>query len=134
MRHNPPCYGRSPIPRGRRPNVDRPRPFRRCIRLITSRVIDAMHANLQSSLRARRMRCVCGAKCSTLPIKEIEMNAHTDLIDRYFDSWNETDGVRRRELIEATWSADADYRDPLLAGTGHAGIDAMIRAVHERFP
>ena len=42
--------------------------------------------------------------------------------------------LRRRELIAATWSADADYRDPLLAGAGHDGIDAMIRAVHERFP
>ncbi|WP_454873370.1 nuclear transport factor 2 family protein [Paraburkholderia xenovorans] len=62
------------------------------------------------------------------------MNAHTDLIDRYFDVWNETDGARRRELITATWSADADYRDPLLSGAGHEGIDAMIRAVHERFP
>ena len=62
------------------------------------------------------------------------MNAHTDLIDRYFDAWNETDAVRRRELIAATWTADADYRDPLLAGAGHDGIDAMIRAVHERFP
>ena len=62
------------------------------------------------------------------------MNAHTDLIDRYFDAWNETDGARRRELIAATWTADADYRDPLLAGEGHDGIDAMVRAVHERFP
>jgi hypothetical protein len=62
------------------------------------------------------------------------MNAHTDLIDRYFDAWNETDGARRRELIAAAWSADADYCDPLLAGSGHEGIDAMIRAVHERFP
>ena len=62
------------------------------------------------------------------------MNAHTDLIDRYFDAWNETDAVRRRELIAATWASDADYRDPLLAGAGHDGIDAMIRAVHERFP
>jgi hypothetical protein len=62
------------------------------------------------------------------------MNTHTDLIDRYFDAWNETDGTRRRELIAATWTVDADYRDPLLAGAGHDGIDAMIRAVHERFP
>lgn len=61
------------------------------------------------------------------------MNAHTDLIDRYFDAWNETDAARRRELIAATWAGDADYRDPLMAGTGHDGIDAMIRAVQERF-
>jgi hypothetical protein len=62
------------------------------------------------------------------------MNTHTDLIDRYFDAWNETDAARRRELIAATLTVDADYRDPLLAGAGHDGIDAMIRAVHERFP
>ncbi|HZZ11071.1 MAG TPA: nuclear transport factor 2 family protein [Paraburkholderia sp.] len=61
------------------------------------------------------------------------MNTHTDLIDRYFDVWNETDAPRRRELIAATWAVNADYRDPLLAGAGHEGIDAMIRAVHERF-
>ncbi|MFL6641632.1 MAG: nuclear transport factor 2 family protein, partial [Paraburkholderia graminis] len=36
------------------------------------------------------------------------MNAHTNLIDRYFDAWNETDGARRRELIAATWARDAD--------------------------
>ena len=62
------------------------------------------------------------------------MNTYTDLIDRYFDVWNETDVARRRELIATTWTADADYRDPLLAGAGHDGIDAMIRAVQERFP
>lgn len=62
------------------------------------------------------------------------MNAHTELIDRYFDAWNETDAAHRRELIAATWTVDADYRDPLLSGAGHDGIDAMIRAVQERFP
>jgi hypothetical protein len=62
------------------------------------------------------------------------MNAHTDLIDRYFAAWNETDTASRRTLIAATWSTDAAYLDPLLSGDGHEGIDAMIRAVHERFP
>jgi hypothetical protein len=62
------------------------------------------------------------------------MNTHTDLIDRYFDTWNETDAGRRRELIASTWSTNAAYLDPLLSGDGHDGIDAMIRAVHERFP
>ena len=54
------------------------------------------------------------------------MNAHTALIDRYFDAWNETDAGRRRELIAATWTKDAAYADPLLSGDGHEGIDAMI--------
>ncbi|MBN3758695.1 nuclear transport factor 2 family protein [Paraburkholderia sp. Tr-20389] len=62
------------------------------------------------------------------------MNTHTALIDGYFDAWNETDAGRRRELISATWANDAAYVDPLLSGNGHDGIDAMIRAVHERFP
>lgn len=64
--------------------------------------------------------------------------AHADLIDRYFDAWNEPDVARRRALIDATHSSDAAYRDPLMAGDGHAGIDAgidaMIAAVQERFP
>ena len=50
------------------------------------------------------------------------MNTHTDLVDRYFDTWNETDPARRRELIAATWTTDAVYVDPLLAGNGHDGI------------
>ena len=62
------------------------------------------------------------------------MSTHTQLIDQYFDAWNETDAARRRELIAATWTDDCAYVDPLLAGNGHDGIDAMIRAVHERFP
>ncbi|MDR5753952.1 MULTISPECIES: nuclear transport factor 2 family protein [unclassified Caballeronia] len=56
------------------------------------------------------------------------------LIDRYFDAWNETDAERRATLIRASYAEHASYRDPLLHGDGHAGIDAMIRAVHERFP
>ncbi|MGG1944219.1 nuclear transport factor 2 family protein [Trinickia sp. NRRL B-1857] len=62
------------------------------------------------------------------------MTAHLDLVDRYFAAWNETDALRRRELIARTWAHDASYVDPLLAGKGHDGIDAMIAAVHERFP
>jgi hypothetical protein len=62
------------------------------------------------------------------------MSAHTDLIDRYFDTWNQTDAAKRRDLIAATWTVDGVYLDPLLSGDGHEGIDAMIRAVQERFP
>ena len=58
----------------------------------------------------------------------------TDLIDRYIAMWNETDGARRRALIARTWTATAHYLDPLLEGAGHEGIDAMVAAVHERYP
>jgi hypothetical protein len=62
------------------------------------------------------------------------MNAHTHLVARYFDAWNETDAVRRRALIAETYAEDARYVDPMLESQGHARIDAMIAAVHERFP
>jgi len=61
------------------------------------------------------------------------MTAHLDLVDRYIAVWNETDAARRRALIEETWADDASYVDPLMAGKGYEGIDAMIGAVHERF-
>ena len=61
-------------------------------------------------------------------------DTRTALIDRYFDAWNETDAARRATFIRESHAQDVTYRDPLLRGDGHEGIDAMIRAVHERFP
>lgn len=61
------------------------------------------------------------------------MNSN-ELVEHYFAAWNETDPARRAELIALAWADDASYVDPLQTGHGHAGIDAMIRAVHERFP
>jgi hypothetical protein len=58
----------------------------------------------------------------------------TPVIDRYIAIWNETDPVRRRDLIAQTWTEDASYLDPLMAGDGPAGIDAMVAGVQERFP
>jgi hypothetical protein len=62
------------------------------------------------------------------------MNDFEDLVDRYIAIWNETDAERRRELIGRTWSGDAQYVDPMLEGEGHAGIDRIVTAVHERYP
>ena len=58
----------------------------------------------------------------------------SDLADRYIAVWNETDPGRRRDLIARTWTETARYRDPLLAGDGPDGIDAMVAAVHEKYP
>jgi len=55
------------------------------------------------------------------------------VVGRYFAAWNEIDAERRRTLIAQTWADDASYLDPLMQGQGHAGIDAMIAAVQERF-
>ena len=61
------------------------------------------------------------------------MSTVAELIDRYFAMWNETDGKARRALIAETWTENASYLDPVLQGQGHAGIDAMVAGVHQRF-
>ena len=62
------------------------------------------------------------------------MTYHTDLIDRYIAMWNEADAKRRRDLIAQTWSEAASYVDTAVQGAGHAGIDAMVASVQQRFP
>jgi SnoaL-like domain len=58
----------------------------------------------------------------------------TRLADRYIAMWNETDGQRRRGLIAETWTETGRYRDPMLAGDGPDGIDAMVAAVQTQYP
>ena len=57
-----------------------------------------------------------------------------EVVDRYIETWNETDPARRRALIERAWTEDGTYLDPLMAGEGFAGIDAMIQGFQDRFP
>ncbi len=54
--------------------------------------------------------------------------------DRYIALWNEADPARRQGLIEAVWTDDACYVDPLMQGQGRDQIDALVAAVHARFP
>jgi SnoaL-like domain len=62
------------------------------------------------------------------------MKQYADVVDRYLAVWNETDAMRRRELIAQTWADGASYRDPLMQGDGRAGIDALVQGVHQQFP
>jgi hypothetical protein len=62
------------------------------------------------------------------------MSTHAELIDRYIALWNETEPARRRDLIAQTFTPTASYVDPAVQGDGHAGIDAMIAAVQQRYP
>lgn len=56
------------------------------------------------------------------------------VVDSYFAIWNETDPERRRAIIGATWVPDSNYVDPLFTATGYEALDALVVAVHERFP
>jgi hypothetical protein len=52
----------------------------------------------------------------------------------YIAVWNETDAARRAALIEAGWTANASYIDPMAQASGHEQISALVGAVHQRFP
>ena len=56
------------------------------------------------------------------------------LAERYIASWNETDALRRRNLIEDVYTEHARYTDPMVDAKGWQAIDATIAAVQEMFP
>jgi hypothetical protein len=58
----------------------------------------------------------------------------TTVVDTYIACWNETDPERRRALVDETFADDARYLDPLMAGEGQDGIDAMIGAAQAQYP
>ena len=57
-----------------------------------------------------------------------------EIIERYIECWNQTDPVARRALIDAVWTADASYTDPLADVRGREAIDAVIGAAQAQFP
>ena len=56
------------------------------------------------------------------------------IADTYLALWNEADDDARRVRLAAAWTADARYADPLMSGTGHDGIAAMIAGARAQFP
>lgn len=58
----------------------------------------------------------------------------TAIAQRYVAVWNETDAARRAELIEAHWTTDARYVDPMAQASGREQISALVGAVHQRYP
>ncbi|MGY1672065.1 nuclear transport factor 2 family protein [Geodermatophilus sp. SYSU D00710] len=62
------------------------------------------------------------------------MAATTDLADRYLAAWNEGDPTARRALVDALFTEDVRYTDPLADVAGRDGLDGLIAAVRSRFP
>ncbi|MDP9893174.1 hypothetical protein J2W32_001521 [Variovorax boronicumulans] len=58
----------------------------------------------------------------------------TTIAQRYIAVWNEADAGRRAALIEAGWTADAHYVDPIAQASGREQISALVGAVHQRYP
>jgi SnoaL-like domain len=59
---------------------------------------------------------------------------HTELVDDYIAAWNETEPTARRARIDALWTADGSYVDPMAVAEGRDAIDATIGAVQAQFP
>ena len=52
----------------------------------------------------------------------------------YLATWNATDPGELRALLEAHWSPEATYTDPLAEVAGHEGVAALVGAVQAQFP
>jgi SnoaL-like protein len=61
------------------------------------------------------------------------MNNADKVIAQYIESWNETDAEARRALLEALWTEDGSYVDPLVVAEGLDAIDATIAGVQQQF-
>ncbi len=62
------------------------------------------------------------------------MTATPELAARYLAAWNETDPAQRRAAVEALFTGDARYTDPLVDVTGHDAIESTVAAVQAQFP
>jgi len=58
----------------------------------------------------------------------------TTVVHNYIALWNETTPEDRRALVADTFADESSYLDPLMSGTGHAGIDAMVAGAQKQFP
>jgi hypothetical protein len=58
----------------------------------------------------------------------------TTVVDAYIAMWNETDAGARRAIVARAFGDDGAYLDPLMAGEGPDGIDAMVAGAQAQFP
>ena len=56
-----------------------------------------------------------------------------ELINRYFDSLNETNEKRRRQLTKQVWAEKGKFGTPYGEVTGQDAIEALIAGVQKRF-
>jgi hypothetical protein len=61
------------------------------------------------------------------------MNA-MQLVDRYLETWNETDADARRASVVSVWTEDGRYVDPMADVEGRDQISDHIGAVQQQIP
>lgn len=55
-------------------------------------------------------------------------------VNDYLAVWNEADSSARRSRLDKSWTADAQYADPMMQGEGRDAIAAMIEGARAQFP
>jgi hypothetical protein len=93
---------------------------------MTSEVIDTPHATCQHGVEP-----VDGRPEQT---RGGTVTDFASLIDRYVETWNETNPQRRREVIARTWAEDGSYVDPLFSAEGREGIDTLLQNLQGQYP
>ena len=56
------------------------------------------------------------------------------LVERYLETWNETDPEARRSAVASLWAEDARYVDPLTTVSGQDEISALMGSVQKQAP
>jgi hypothetical protein len=56
------------------------------------------------------------------------------VIATYLSIWNETDPKRRRAAIDALYTEDCHYADPIAVVNGRDALDGLIGGVQRQFP
>jgi hypothetical protein len=62
------------------------------------------------------------------------MNEAQELVERYIDTWNETNAEARGSAVASVWTDGARYVDPLADVTGRDQISALIGSIQEQVP
>lgn len=62
-------------------------------------------------------------------------NRYETAVARYFEAWNASGSAEElAKAVEAAWSEDGRYTDPLSDVSGHQAIAAVIGGAHAQFP
>jgi hypothetical protein len=56
------------------------------------------------------------------------------LVERYLETWNETDADVRRAAVATIWTADGRYVDPMADVAGPDQISELIGSVQQQAP
>lgn len=57
-----------------------------------------------------------------------------DIVTHYLATWNATDAATRGDLLDAHWTPDCVYVDPLADVAGRSALATTIAAVQGQFP